>query len=73
MLIGPLGLMAGAEADRERHPELAVLRRAKSRPMSLAAGYCRIALRVLGNNRGYPDETSWECFQVLPQAPTSQF
>lgn len=31
MLIGPLGLMAGAEADTERQPELAVLTRAKSR------------------------------------------
>lgn len=30
-LIGPLGLVAGAEDDKERHPEMAVATRVKSR------------------------------------------
>lgn len=73
MLIGPLGLVAGAEAGTERQPELADLTRAKSRQHEPD---CRILLECpvgSGEFRGYPDETGWECFQVLPQAPSSQF
>lgn len=44
MLIGPLGLVAGAEAGTERQPELADLTRAKSSSMSLTAEYCWIAV-----------------------------
>lgn len=50
MLIGPLGLVAGAEAGTERQPELADLTRAKSSSMSLTAEYCWIAVWVLGNS-----------------------
>lgn len=73
MLIGPLGLVAGTEADKERHFEQAVLTRAKSR---LDEPGCRMLPDCPVGSwefRGYPDETGWEGFQVLPQAPASQF
>lgn len=44
------------EAEEGRHPELAVLTRAKSRLDEPGYRILQIALWVLGDYRGYPDE-----------------